>query len=493
MKRKYSIGVILLAFVLSACENWLDVKPELDIYEETLFEEAKGYYVGLNGLYVKMSSKSLYGQELSWGAVEAWGRSYTLNENNHAGYFQMVNFEYDKTEAVNIRKDIWLSAYKVIAEANNLIQNLEKDEKVKFKYGDVTKNMILAEAYAVRALMHFELVRIFAQAPIVDNGGISSFVPWVTVYPSLVNAPRPTREVLQNIIGDLEKAKEWIKPFDTDADYPGYACFLGTNAGTRIKLESNIVGVASDEDEFFRYRANRLNYYAITALLARVSLYTGENDKAFENANEIVNLVNAKENYVFVAPGNVGNTEPRLHSEILFGGYNSNLPDLTEPYFDVDNVEMLLVLNDRVGIFEENPLDVRLQAIPGNVVTKFSLKTWDEAISSVAKALEPVLRFPECYYIAAEAIFDKDKAKAIEIFNQVVEARGNDIYKLNANVDKETFMEFIVKEYRREFLGEGYLVYVYKRLNIPLRANGTTIAHDGKLVLPVPDIEAGLQ
>lgn len=493
MKKKYSIGVILLAFMLSACDNWLDVKPELDIYEETLFEEAKGYYVGLNGLYIKMSLKNLYGQELSWGAMEAWGRSYTLNENNHAGYLQMVNFEYDKTGVVEIGKGIWLSAYKVIAETNNLIQNLENDEKVKFKYGDVTKNMILAEAYAVRALMHFELVRIFAKAPVADNGGTSSFVPWVTAYPSLVNAPRPTKEVLQNIIADLEKAKEWIRSFDTNPDYPGYACFLGTNAGTRIKLENNIVGVSGDVDEFFRYRANRLNYYAITALLSRVCLYAGENDKAFEHANEIVDLVNGKVNYVFVAPGNVGKTEPRLHSEILFGAYNSNLPDWTEPYFDGSSTEKLLVLNDRVGIFGENPSDVRLQAIPGNVVTKFSLKTWDEAVSSVAKALEPVLRFPECYYIAAEAVFDKDKVKAVEIFNQVVEARGNDVYKLDANVDKVAFMESIVKEYRREFLGEGYLVYVYKRLNLPLRDNGTTIAHDGKLVLPVPDIEAGLQ
>ena len=82
---------------------------------------------------------------------------------------------------------------------------------------------------------------------------------------------------------------------------------------------------------------------------------------------------------------------------------------------------------------------------------------------------------------------------AVEIFNKVVDARNNSVYNLKADVDKGTFMEVLVKEYRREFLCEGQMVYVYKRLNMPLRENGTTVAHNGKLVMPVPDTEAGVQ
>lgn len=124
-------------------------------------EKAQGYYIALNGLYIDMSGKHLYGQELTWGAIEAWGRSYNLHEKAHASYLEIVNFEYDKKGAKSIAASIWLDSYKVIAEANNLIQNLENDGEVKFKYGEVTKNMILAEAYAIRAIMHFELLRIF--------------------------------------------------------------------------------------------------------------------------------------------------------------------------------------------------------------------------------------------------------------------------------------------------------------------------------------------
>lgn len=495
MKKKYIIGIILLAFTFGSCDKWLDVKPELDIYEETLFEKVQGYYIALNGLYIDMSVKELYGQELVWGAIEAWGHSYALNETYHKSYMQIAKFEYDKQEAKGIASSIWLNCYKVIAEANNLIQNLENDHEVKFKYGDVTKNMILAEAYAVRSMMHFELVRIFAKAPVADNGGVSAFVPYVTKYPSLVNAPVPTKEMLQYLISDLEKAKELIKPFDTDRQYPGGDLFSGSTA--KLKLDG---GASSNTavDEFFQYRANRLNYYAIAQLLARVCLYAGENDKAFENASEVMAYVDKGTSMRFVAPGYIGDPmvlstiEPRLHSEMLFAPYNSKLSTWTGYYFTASD-NRVLTLNDKNGIFKTNSDDVRLQAIPQNMITKFSVEGRAASDMVVAKSLEPVLRFPECYYIAAEAVYAKDRAKAVEIFNKVVDARNNSIYNLPVDVAKDVFMEAIVQEYRREFLGEGQMVYVYKRLNLPLRENGTTVDHNGKLVMPVPDSEAGLQ
>ncbi len=497
MKKRYIINIVLLVFIFSSCDKWLDVKPELDIYEETLFEKAQGYYIALNGVYIDMSGKNLYGKELTWGAVEAWGRSYSLNEKAHRPYLDVVNFEYDKSEAKSIAASIWLDSYKVIAEANNLIQGLENNGEVKFKYGDVTKNMILAEAYAIRALMHFELLRIFAKAPIADNGGESAFIPYVTTYPSIVNPPVTTKNILKYLIADLEKAKEWIKPFDTDVQYPGGKIFSYLNE-SRVKLD-NGAGEVLGVDEFFNYRANRLNYYAISQLLARVCLYAGENDKAFEHANEVINVVNKGTNFRFVAPGYIGDPmelstiEPRLHSEILFAPYNSELSTWTEGYFSSSAKDWLLVLNDKSGIFSENANDVRLKAIPKNMVTKFSLEGREESDMIAAKSLEPVLRFPECYYIAAEAVFDKDRALAVEIFNKVVDARNNSVYNLKADVDKGTFMEALVKEYRREFLCEGQMVYVYKRLKQLLRENGTTVAHNGKLVMPVPDTEAGVQ
>ena len=65
MKVKYLTSLLITLTLFTSCEKWLDVNSELDIYEETLFEEAEGYYAALNGLYIAMGGQNLYGKELS--------------------------------------------------------------------------------------------------------------------------------------------------------------------------------------------------------------------------------------------------------------------------------------------------------------------------------------------------------------------------------------------------------------------------------------------
>lgn len=501
MKKRYTPFVILLLISvgLLSCSKWLDIDPKLDVFEETLFEDARGYYAALNGLYVTLSSEPLYGKELSWGAMEAWGRGYTLHIPENKTYNDMAEFDYGTSEVKKITASIWLSCFNVIAEANNLIEKLEKDQTTAFPVGDVVKNMILGEAYAIRAMMHFEAVRIFARSPVSDHGGVSAFVPFVDKYPSKVNTPLPTKEILARVIADLEKAKALIEPFDTDPRYPGNISYNSiSNVGYRLKLTDRDGGA---DDEFFRYRANRLSYYPMVQLLARVCLYAGDNDKAFEYANEIVTLVDKKKPYDFINPAYIGDptildvVEPRLHSEILFGAYNLKLKDRVKLYFDPmeQSGRWLLRVNDKLGIFADNLNDCRLKAIPQDFSTKYSARGKDEKQMLAAQSLIPVLRFLECFYIAAESVLDKDKGKAVEIFNKAVTARNNPGYKVDVNISREDFIEALVKEYRREFLSEGVMVFVYKRLNLPLRDNGTTVDHMGRLVMPIPDSEAGVK
>lgn len=130
-----------------------------------MFEESRGYYTALNGLYILMAEGTLYGSNLSYGAMEAWSRSYDLDNNNLTTFSDLANLKYANSGPKSLGEAIWLRCYKIIAEANNLIQALEADKNVVFKHGDATRNMVLGEAYAIRSLMHFEVVRIFTKAP----------------------------------------------------------------------------------------------------------------------------------------------------------------------------------------------------------------------------------------------------------------------------------------------------------------------------------------
>ena len=498
MKIKKVLFILSLSWITLSCSNWLEVNPELEVYEETMFENEQGYFMAVNGVYAMLSEQNLYGQELLFGAMEAWGRVYELNDLYHKGYYAMATFDYENTYAKGYAETIWQKCYRVIAETNNIIQNLEGDTKIKFTNGEVTRNMILGELYAVRALMHFELIRIFAQAPILDEGGITAMIPYVTEFPSRINEPMPTKEVLTNILSDLKKAQELVRPFDTDPSMPGYSI---CTAPIECKLKPNVNTIYSELNriEFFRYRIHRLNYFAITHLYARAALYAGDKETAFEQANILVEWIKTGKPCKFTLLGYMGDPvnqlpcEPKLQNEILFGGNNTDFPDWAEQAFWKTS-QSSLNIKGKAFIFEDNSNDIRLKSIPGTKVTKFVIDGRDEKNIAKWENLIPIFRIPESFLIAAEAIMDKDMKKAVEIYNYFVEARGNSVYKfsIEALPSPNDFLEALVKEYRREYIGEGQMVFVYKRLNIPLRDGGVLVDHYGKLVLPVPDSESKL-
>lgn len=496
MKYIINIACAIMLFVGSSCDNWLEVEPELDIYETTLFESKQGYYIALNGLYVDIASTDLYGKEMVWGAMEAWGYSYNLepNENTYPAYVQLMKAEYEKEDVKALAERIWQKAFRVIAEANNLLQNI-KDDSDLFVGAEYARDMIIGEALAVRAMMHFDLVRIFAQAPVVD-GGTSKTIPWVDKYPSEVNPPVETKEVLQKIMADLDSAKVLLKPIDASSSGIGYrTSFTGKQVERRLCLLNSQRG--SVDDEVFYFRCNRLNYYAVCQLAARVALWAGDMESARTNSYVVVSAVESLSPLVFTDSARIGNpatlanVETRLQSEIIFGAYNKNLKDWTEIYYGA-SASVTLPIEDKSGIFAACPTDARAKAIPNFVHTKYTLTGLNMEQITAPQYIMPVLRVPESYFIYAESSFDVAKSDAIYIFNKFIEARNNSLLLLSEDISKEEFIDKLVSEYRREFLSEGLIVFVYKRLNLPLRSSIGDIPNNGRLVLPVPDSEAGI-
>lgn len=52
------------------------------------------------------------------------------------------------------------------------------------------------------------------------------------------------------------------------------------------------------EEVFFAFRGFRMNYYAVTALLARVYMWEKEYKKAFDCADEVTKASNNKKRYL---------------------------------------------------------------------------------------------------------------------------------------------------------------------------------------------------
>ena len=96
-----------------------------------------------------------------------------------------------------------------------------------------------------------------------------------------------------------------------------------------------------------------------------------------------------------------------------------------------------------------------------------------------------MIRLSELYYIQAEYFFrygTLDQVK--QALDAVRMGRGCTIGKLNIT-DEDSFNKELLKEARREFMGEGQLFYYYKKLGI----RPSNMTSDDKFIFPLPDNE----
>ena len=63
-----------LMFSFTACKKWVDVEPPLQVGENTLLQNEQGFRDILNGVYLHMGSRSLYGRDMTFGMMSLLGR-----------------------------------------------------------------------------------------------------------------------------------------------------------------------------------------------------------------------------------------------------------------------------------------------------------------------------------------------------------------------------------------------------------------------------------
>ena len=80
--------------------------------------------------------------------------------------------------------------------------------------------------------------------------------------------------------------------------------------------------------------------------------------------------------------------------------------------------------------------------------------------------MQPLLRISEMYYIAAET--EMDPNLALGYLNTVRFNRGLADLQPGTDINAE-----LLKEYQKEFFGEGQLFFYYKRTNTQVIADGS--------------------
>ena len=467
MKKLISHILIALTGMLAvSCNAWLDVTPENAIADDDLFSTGFGYRNALNGIYTNLASDELYGKQLSWGFLSAISQQY----NQKAGtispmYADASELIYNTVDTEPVVTAIWEKGYKVIANLNKLIENIRPTDISLFEYGEEEKNLIYAEALSLRAMMHFDLLRLFAPAISKDDG--KSYIPYVEVYPTLVPSYEGSKEILSKAIRDLKAAKELLSKCDITDEHK-----IWMSTGYRMLASSILSNDIASSDIFFAYRGYRMNYYAVAAILARVYYWGGEYELAYKEAKEVVEATYPNGNtsepcFNFVSYSSL-DTNLKDYNSIIMCFFNKTLQEDYIPYITKGNQTMFILDSDNIFASEEEKKEDKRFSLQTGAFTSnvYSLK-YDIKLGQDGSDMIPGIRLSEMYYIMGEYFARKSEySQAGKMLDEVRYARGI----LTTNLEKsigslEGFHIELLKDMRKEFIGEGQLFFQYKRLD----------------------------
>ena len=162
---------------MTSCDNWLDVKPFDQISEEELLKTEEGFQKLLNGIYIELNSDNLYGAALSVEMIEIMGGAYEIGTDANVwnNYPDLKNYRYGTDYWRGRFGSTWNKAYSLILNCNILLEEMEEKRNL---FSENNYNLIRGEALAIRAMLHFDMLRLFG--PVYSRNSNQESIPYYT-------------------------------------------------------------------------------------------------------------------------------------------------------------------------------------------------------------------------------------------------------------------------------------------------------------------------
>ena len=450
MKRitiKNMIVTTVLFLSLASCEkSFLELKPPTSLTPEFALATEADLQVALRGAYAGLKSTALYGRSLMVLGDMMADNTYqsALNTNRYTN-FNLYNYLVTDGDVAGL----WNASYTVILRANNIINSPIAD--------NANIQQIKGEAYAIRALAYFNLVRYFGSPYTLDPSKLG--VPIITTYQADLKPERAKIADVYTLINkDLTQAYTLMTKF-------------------------------TNSSQFSKYSAK--------ALQAKVYLAMGDKTNAKTAALDVIT------NSGFTAISSAAHTgywagvAPRTDKvetllEISFDAVANNAFDaLSYIYLQSGNYGDMLCSSELYDLFETADIRKSLYAtgIRGGLasvfVNKYGSFTGDHSDTKV-------IRMSEMYLIAAEASYPSNTADALKYVNEVTSRRGATAIASSGSA----LLEAIITERRKElaFEGERYLDMQRLQRNIVRSKNYPAAAlsidfTNYRRIMPIPQGE----
>ncbi len=485
---KTALATCFVAVLTPSCSDWLAVDMEDEIMEDKLYETNEGFVSALNGVYAKMNET--YSTTMSMTVLDVMARYYNVAQNSNHVYYNHANYSFNEENVENTSGNIWTGLYSLIANLNLLLEHCDAPESaISQRYYPIVKG----EALALRAMFHFDLLRIYGPIYGADTENMET-IPYAETSSKEIQPLLPAKEIMAKVIRDLKAAAELLKD-------------------DKIRTDGVMNSESEDPNETsdFRYRQYRLNYYAVQGLLARAYLWMGDKANAYDCARGIILENEEKEIFPWTPKNKVQDqdTPDRIFSsEVIFCLYNLSRVNVFDSYFSRNasiNTSLTFVGKDftdtsgKMPYFYSDVNDLRrgdniwsieslqeTNANTGAASTTEALcfsKFADVGDNSI-RYMVPLLRMSEIYLIAAECTDNMEEALG---YVNAIRDNRNCVDIDGTQLTEEALLEYITQEFAREVIGEGQLYFYYKRHAMTEILSGSTFTESWWSGLDITD------
>ncbi len=453
--RLYTILMLAALTFCTSCESWLDMDPKDGLPGGKVLSTLSGNESLLLSAYDQMQSEGYYGRNLICAP-----EILADNCGQRAGGTMFTDAYYNRPgSGVNL----WVRAYGVIAVANDVLAAIDNVAIDVSETG--TRDKIKGEAYFLRGLAYFDLLKVYAREPyhLVDNFDLG--VPQVTkplaaMGPDAYGPRADIYTIWQQIEDDLTQAFTLLQDNDSK-NFP-----------------------------------QRGNSYAAKAILARAYLYQSKWQDAASAASWVIQnkpiLYSGNYKDIFTSSKEslfeLKYTTPETLGNASLNSIYGTQPDVV----DGRGYGELIMGTAILGMFEtgDKRISMRRSHVDNGVTiwwnTKFN--SWQ---GTFGQDNVPIVRIAEMYLIRAEASLKlptPDYTTARGDIDVIRTTRGLGV----TTVPDASLLSAADKERRLELCFEGHRLFDLKRQgkDIPKEGGQAAIPYtDYRVVAGIPQTD----
>ncbi len=488
--------LILVTMGLASCSDYLDQTSQSEFTEDVVFGNPAYAETAIMGLYNIMTYDEMYSSRLALmycnnSDLEVVGADQS--SYNAQGNRGISNYLGEPSWAGHLDRT-WRALYKGIERANLAIRGIEASPALDAEETKSQMENLLGEAYTIRALYYFELVRNWGDVPFKMEPTASDGSNW---YPAVVD--RDT--IMSVIIDDLTVAADLLDWGSTpERVSKGFA--LGLQA--RIALARAGYSIRNKAGYPTERNSDYMDYYQIARDAAYKVMTEGPHklNPSYLQVWKDINGLNVNttyyENLFEVAMGLTRSGEAgysigvRFRTNEKYGfGNNANVYSTTPYYFyqfDQKDIRRDITVapyeyrpntnmaNAPMEMFVSNPFSWTIAKYDQRWMSSQFLEINGPATSKIGSGINWVLmRYSDILLMFAEADNEingpnaQNKAALKEVRARAFDA-ADQATKVEAYVDalgdKESFFTAVMNERMFEFGGEGQRKYDLIRWNM---------------------------